>query len=506
MNSKQYRPERAAPALLLTAPRRCLLAAAAMLIASGAASGQAADPIAATGSGQAGESAAAMPSGESGQQLSPAAQVGGWFREAAEAYSEEDHERWVTALENLNRLRPANYDFMRQLVMGYALTGQTSEAFNMMLRMQQQGLAADWDSIDEVESLRQYPLYEYLRDLMKSAGEPGGDVQTAFSVPAEHAMPEALAHDDESGRTFIGTIRDGLILVRGPEGDGFEVFADSEQIEGMTAVFDLLVDEQRGHLWAATGATGQYRHARSQDYGRTALIRFDLDSGEMQAVFRVVPDGTPHLLGAMTMAADGTIYASDTAVPLVYRLEPGAEHPTPFLSHPVLASLRGLALSPDESRLYVADYELGVFFFELGEEPRGFVLGIPETLNLAGIDGLYYWQDHLVAIQNGVTPQRVIRMKLDDTGTRVASVATLAKALPEFATPTYGDVVGDDLLFMAASHWSQVDARGRPIDPPLSAIPVVRASIAEAKNMVVGQEMLEQIKRQGQMTPMNDGG
>src|SRR6056297_865399 len=120
------------------------------------------------------------------QQVPAEMQLAIWFQRAAEAYAAEDHRAWVTALENLHRLRPLNYDFMRQLVMGYSLTGKTSKAFNMMLRMQQQGLAVDWDGVEEVEVLRQYPLYPHLRDLMKTAGEPVGDASEVFAISADY--------------------------------------------------------------------------------------------------------------------------------------------------------------------------------------------------------------------------------------------------------------------------------------------------------------------------------
>lgn len=442
-----------------------------------------------------GESAEAITKAEQ-QPETPAAQLSAWYQRAARAFESGDNEAWVRALEQLHRLRPFNYDFMRQLVMGYALTGETSKAFNMMLRMQQQGLAVDWDDIEEVESLRRYPLYGHLRDLMQAAGEPSGAVSQAFEIDADYPMPEALAYDPESGRTFVGTVRDGLILAREAGEAEFTPFASPEDTPGLLAVFDLLVDAERGHLWVATGGTGQFRDARNSSVGRTALIKLDLESGEKLGEYRVLPDGRAHLLGALALAADGTVYASDSSAPLIYRLRPRDERPQPFAGNPVFTGLRGIALSQDERRLYVSDYDLGVFFFELGDQPKGFALGIPETLNLGGIDGLYQWDGHLVAIQNGVTPQRVLRLELDESGTRVANIATMAKALPEFDDPTFGTVAGDDLLFLAASHWQRVGPDGRAVDPPLPDVPVLRVSIADATNTVVGEEMLERLKRQ----------
>jgi hypothetical protein len=207
----------------------------------------------------------------------------------------------------------------------------------------------------------------------------------------------------------------------------------------------------------------------------------------------------------MTQAEDGTLYVADGAAPIVYRWQPGDERPQPLVANPVFTSLRGIALSSDERRIYVADYELGVFFFELDDQRRGYAIGIPDGLNLGGIDGLYAWDGHLVAIQNGVTPQRVLRLKLDESGTRVANIATIAKALPEFDNPTWGTVAGDNLLFLAASHWHRVGPNGRPVNPPLPDVPVLRAAIDSAPSVVLGDEMLEELQRRQRESAADPG-
>ncbi|MCA1780544.1 MAG: olfactomedin domain-containing protein [Xanthomonadaceae bacterium] len=130
------------------------------------------------------------------------------------------------------------------------------------------------------------------------------------------------------------------------------------------------------------------------------------------------------------------------------------------------------------------------------------MLRAPETLNLGGIDGLYSWQGSLVAIQNGISPNRILRLDLDESGTSVESIAPLSVALPEFETPTFGAMVDNRLVYLAASHWDKVDENGLPLDPPLPAIPVLSSAVDEAENLVVGKEMLEQLKQQGRaVTP-----
>ena len=429
-------------------------------------------------------------------QTDDKAEVARLLGQAAEAYSAENHRAWVRALARLHELRPYNADFMRQLVEGYARTDQLSQAFNIMLRMQQQGLYEDWDAIDGLEAMRQYPLYEHLTGLMDEAGQPFGQAELEFEIPGRIAMPEALAHDPNTGRTFIGTIHRGEILVRDADSGELAPFASPETVDGLMAVFDLVADAERGHLWVATGSTSQYAGSRASNFGRTALIKLDLASGEKLDEFRVVPDGRPHLLGALALADDGTVYAADTVTPFVYRLEPDMERPELFLGNPMFTSLRGIALSPDESMLYIADYELGLFVFETAESRRGLPLEGPETLNLGGIDGLYRWGDSLIAIQNGVSPERVLRLDLDDSLGRVENVAPLVVAEPRFDTPTFGTVVGDDLVFFASSHWDDVTPDGRPAGGALPPVSVLRSPVDEAQSLVVGREMLEQLKQQ----------
>jgi hypothetical protein len=59
----------------------------------------------------------------------------------------------------------------------------------------------------------------------------------------------------------------------------------------------------------------------------------------------------------------------------------------------------------------------------------------------------------LIAIQNGVRPQRLVSLNLDKAGGRVAGFEVLEAANPDHAEPTLGVIVGGSLVFNARSQW-----------------------------------------------------
>lgn len=426
----------------------------------------------------------------------PGVRLAYWFNQAGQAFETDRLDDWVAATEQLHELRPYNQDFMTHLVIGYARQENLSKAFEMMLHMQQQGLAQDWSGFEELAPLRPHRLYDHLTELMTEAGKPFGDFEVHATLPDGLAMPEGIALDAESDRIFVGSVRDGSIL-SSADGQEWERFAGPDQVEGLAAVFDLVVDSQRGHLWVATGMVGQFEGFDSERAGQTALLKLDLDSGELLADFQVSSSGTDHLLGSLVLAADGTVFAADTRNPIVFRLAPDGEALELFFGNQNFSSLRGLALSGDDSLLYMADYEQGIFVLATDGSNQGWKLAVPETLNEGGIDGLYWWDDHLVAIQNGISPQRVLRLQLGPDGLGVVGVAPVLAALEAFDTPTFGAMDDHRLVLFSGSHWQYVDGRGRPRDGQLPSVQILETDVGAAELVMDGEAAMEQLQRGG---------
>ncbi len=432
------------------------------------------------------------------ERLSPQEQYAYYFNQAAEAYDAGDDADWVAATEKLHALRPFNQDFMTHLVQGYARLGAKSQAFDMMLKMQQQGLAEDWSAFPELAPLREHSLYGHLADLMAEAGEPFGEAEAFAVVPGSIPMPEALALDVENNQLFIGTVREGKVYVRSGEQEAWTVFADRARVPDLRAVFALGIDQQRNVLWVASGMTSQYQDFNRDEFGQASLIKLDLRTGEHLSTYPVASADQEHLLGALTVASDGTVYATDSLLPLVYRLRPGAEGVELFFGSPMLSSLRGLALHEDKQKLYVADYETGIIVLDTSDRDQAWSLAIPETLNLGGVEGMYASGPYLVVIQSGISPSRVLRLELGEDGLGVRAVAPVVAALPEFEGPTYGTLHSDMLYFFANNHWQYVDSGGEPTQGPLPDVHVLSTDIADPEVQVVGEEILRQLQQQQQ--------
>jgi hypothetical protein len=77
-----------------------------------------------------------------------------------------------------------------------------------------------------------------------------------------------------------------------------------------------------------------------------------------------------------------------------------------------------------------------------------------------GVDGLYFQKGKLIGIQNGTSPQRVVRFSLSRDNLRLTRAETLEANHADFNEPTLGVLAGEDFYFVANSQWEMVDEKG----------------------------------------------
>lgn len=405
------------------------------------------------------------------------------------AFAAKDYQTFRTTLESLHKLRPNNSDYMYQLVIANALLNEKAPAYEMMLEMQQQGLSYDFAASEHTASLRGTEVFDYVNDLLIIAGNPVGEAEPVFVLPENVIMPETIHWDESRQKFLIGTVAEGQVLAVGKDGQVSELLKASDE-NGMWAVFDILVDEPRNRLWITSASTPGYLRFDPVDKGRSALFEFDLKTLDFIRRYPVPVDGRSHILGSMVLDPDGGVYIADRTVPLIYRKPAGEDKLKPILILKDMVSQRGIAMQSDGRIMYVADREMGITVIDLEGQQAG-ILEVPETLNVGGIDGMYLNNNRLFVIQNGISPQRVMRLQLDPSGTKVTSVAPVAVALPEFDLPSFGAIEGEDLYFFANSQWIGKKGSQKPVT-------VMRSSL-NSNVELVRPELEQFMKQQAEM-------
>ena len=375
--------------------------------------------------------------------------VAGLQQLAIESYQNKDYLRFVQANIKLREQRPFEPQYMVGMVIGAALINKPTTAYNYMHVMQQQGLSYDFNSTEDTQSLRTTEVYKYLNDLLIKAGEPMGEGRVAFKLPKTALRPEAIAWDDARGRFLVGTVDTGAVLEVSPSGKVKELLK-ANATNGLMAINGIAIDQQRGKLWITSAGVPGFAALKQADIGRGLLLEFNLETLEPLGRFEIPADGVPHVPGSVVVNPAGDVYFIDRAVPVVYR-KPVGQSLAAYLANPAMVGLRDLAISTDGSKLYVADAAMGIMVVDLVNSKASPLAG-PETLNLSGISGIMFAEGKLLVLQNGIQPQRLMRLELDSTGMAVANSSALAIALEQFNAPAFGVVQGGAAYYFASSN------------------------------------------------------
>jgi sugar lactone lactonase YvrE len=411
---------------------------------------------------------AALPS-TAVSQTDPVVESRRHFQAAVQAYEAGDRPAYLKHAREAQALRPAHGGVTWALASALALNGDTTGALRTLRHFAALGYSGDVAADSDFVSLRGSEAYAEVTRRLAANREPRVASRIAFELPDAELLTEGIAHDAGTGAFFVGSVRQGRILRVSRDGRVFP-FAD---VEGRRwAPMGLRVDRRRGALWVAAAARPQVAAHQPADSGRSAILRYDLRTGRLTHRYEPGSDGEVHVIGDLVVTRAGDVYATDSRAPVVYRVAPGSDSLDRFIESPLLLAAQGLALTPDERTLYVADYSRGLLRVDLAGRSVTLLEAADSVLAL-GIDGLYYHEGRLIGIQNGVVPYRVARFTLSSSGDRIVAADVLERAHPRYQEPTLGVLVNGELFYIANSQWERFGEDGRIPTPELLERPVV---------------------------------
>ncbi|HKG22364.1 MAG TPA: hypothetical protein VKC34_10730 [Blastocatellia bacterium] len=380
-----------------------------------------------------------------------------YVRQARGAYQKKDYAVFVENMRAALDLRPTNQTYMYYLAAGYALLGDRKEALAWLGKGAEMGLVYPADKEEDFASLRDSDEFKAILKKIESNRAPVNRSAVAFTIPEKGLVTEGLAYDPAKETFYVSSVYRRKIISVDKSGVARDFYTDQENLwSGM----GMKVDAGRRHLWVASAAHPQMSNYREEDNGKSCILKIDLATGKLLKRYLLDNKPRPHWLGDLVIDARGNVFASDSLSPEVYVIRHGADRIEPLVESDQFASLQGLALSPDEKRLFVADYAKGIFIIDLSTKK---VVSLPPApaSTILGIDGLYLHKGSLIAVQNGVNPHRVVRLPMNKSLDRIERFEVLEANNPVFDEPTLGVLVGNMFYYVANSQWGTVDNKGR---------------------------------------------
>lgn len=354
--------------------------------------------------------------------------------DAAEAYRAGDYEAFTLATEKALELNPASLGTRYNLAAGYARTGRHDDALRelqvLAVARTDFGVAED----EDFESLHGTPAFEALLATLQTSLVPINNSRHRFTIDQLGLIPEGIAIDVVTNRTFFGSMRSGDIFVMDSHGQ-LSKFA-SVLHEGKLAAIGLCVDAERGLLWAVGSSFFAVEGYDADAPEYSGVFGFDLKSGDLQR--KLLADDGSVAFNDVTVGPHGDIYISGGVLSTIAA---GSDEIQPLITNPTVPGTNGVTASPDGKTLYVSSYPVGVAAIDL-ESGRSLFLETPEETPLYGVDGLYWYQGDLIAFQNGIKPWRLVRVTLNKELTVATRVRLIEFANPD-VEPTTGTIDGD---------------------------------------------------------------
>ncbi len=364
--------------------------------------------------------------------------------EAQAAYQAEDFETARLRLDEAQEQRPYSLYLTRSRVLVRMLAGRTDEALAIVEEIAARGLTLGLPDHEAMRPLIDDPRYAAIAERMEANRAPVGAAVTSAVYDEAELLPEAISKRKK--RILVGSVRSGEIVVAA---DALQPFA---KLDG--GVFDI--EQTRNTIYAAVNNQLAYLDETARP-PFAALVLLDPSAGSERA--RIGVPFERALIGDIEIDRKGVIYASDSLTPRIFAARPGETVVRILASDTRFVNLQGIALDPAGDRLYVADYLTGIFMVDL---PTGAVTAIvnPSGAHLGGIDGLYLHEGDLIGVQNGTTPQRIVRIRLDRTGVIAERLEVLAQNQPAWNEPTHGYVEDGAFHYLATSNWPAYSATG----------------------------------------------
>lgn len=283
------------------------------------------------------------------------------------------------------------------------------------------------------------------------AQQAQGGWRPAFVVRDSMLIPEGIAHDPHDGSFYLSSTHQRKIV----RIDSAGVAADFSRDARLRGVVGMSVDTVRRILWAASAHAGDGMPMQRPEQlaeGTSALHAFDLRTGALlQVIEHSAADGT--FLNDVAVLHDGSALVTDSRTRRIYRARIGSHALEEYASVAELGSPNGIAVSPDGRHVFLALWSASPGIARIDTHDHSVhLLELAAGVEISGIDGLYWSDGGLIAVEPWREAHKVTRFQLDTDRRRITAATAVGGLHPAFDQPTTGVLARGSFHVIANSH------------------------------------------------------
>jgi hypothetical protein len=279
--------------------------------------------------------------------------------------------------------------------------------------------------------------------------------EIAYTIKEKDLIAEGIAHDAKTSVLYVGSIQKNKILKITKQGEVTD-FVKTNQ-DSILSVLGMGVD-QDGNLWACNNTP------ESDSINKISNVHVYTSEGKLKKVY-TLNDGKKHLFNDLYFHSSGDTYITDSEGRSVYRIAKNSDVVEEFIPSGKVIYPNGISATKDGKKLLVATGSgLGIVSVDL--TTREVVPVRHAKFILPGLDGLYRYKNTLIAVQNILYPESVLKLQLSEDETKIANMEFLTTVDPTFDLPTTGVIAGDTFYFIGNSQLSQIQGNKGKIKNP----------------------------------------
>lgn len=269
----------------------------------------------------------------------------------------------------------------------------------------------------------------------------------AYRITEKDLIPEGITYSSTTNSFYISSIHKTKIIQINAITGEFKDFIHSDLL-GMSFL-GLIVDEAHNHLWACGNMT-----KNGKNY--SMVIKFNLTSGKIIKSYSYI-DSVTNTYNDLVQDEEGNVYFTNSEGQRVYQIDNQSDSVSVFFDGVEITHPNGLTISYDNKYLYIASTDKGIRVLDIEKRE---IIGEPNILiNSEGIDGLKYYRNSLIGIQNAVeekSQRKISRYFLDESGTKIIKIAIIDQNNPLFDIPTTFVIVKNNLYCLANSQLTNI--------------------------------------------------